>query len=102
PAASGATVSPRRAKSGNATRRILSAPRRCLLDIICPKRRRRRQRRRCATFSPLSSRRRWFGQEIAQGVKQQVPVLAVAGAVRGLRKDDELAIAVRQLSEEVE
>ena len=33
---------------------------------------------------------------------RQVPVLAVARAVRGVRQDDELAVAVRQLRVEVE
>ncbi len=35
-------------------------------------------------------------------VPQQVPVLAVARAVRGLRQDDELAVAVRQLPVEIQ
>src|SRR4029079_16981442 len=41
-------------------------------------------------------------EEVHHRIPQQVPVLAVAQAVRGLRQDDELAVAVRQLTVEVE
>src|SRR6185437_2845081 len=50
----------------------------------------------------LRRRRRRLGQEIAQGVEQQMPVLAVTRTVRGLRQDDELAVAVRKLPVEIE
>ena len=54
-----------------------------------------------AVITTASDRRR-RGQEVLDRVPQEVPVLAVARAVRGLRQDDELAVAVRKLGVELQ
>ena len=51
PAASAATQSRGRAKSGSVMRPTFAAPRRCPADIISPKKRRRRPTRSCASSS---------------------------------------------------
>src|SRR6478735_12042995 len=50
----------------------------------------------------LAADRRRRREEIARGVPQQVPVVAVAWTVRGVRQNYELAVPVRQLLEEVD
>src|SRR5262249_15488516 len=46
--------------------------------------------------------RRWRGEEVARRVPEQVTVLAVARTVRGMRQDDELAVAIRKLLIEID
>src|SRR5262245_10032216 len=53
-------------------------------------------------IDPSGDDRRRRGEEVSHRVPEQVTVVAVAGAVGGMRQDDELAVAVRQLPVEVD